>query len=99
MAYPVEIVEKAKKYFAEEVVWFRIGSYPYPGETRESFFQATTEQANELGRLLEGRFKNEDAFEFVGEGEFLGWTVEEICEALAHEAESKRWFDSTQEGD
>ena len=94
VAYPQHLIDEATRYYKETQVTFRIGIYPFPGETIQSFFEATTEQANQLGLLLDGRFTNEDAFEFVGEGEFLGWTIEEITEALAISASPNLKFTS-----
>jgi hypothetical protein len=95
MAATPELIEKATKFYKETKVTFRIGSYPYPGKTTESFFEATTEQAHQLGLLLDGRFAPADSFEFVGEGEFLGWTIGEIAETLAINEENKQHGNST----
>jgi len=95
--YPPQLVEQATRYYKEIKVTFRIGVYPFPGKTIESFFEATTEQAHQLGLLLEAhaKFTGQDAFEFVGEGEFLGWTIEEIAEGLALLASPNFKFEST----
>jgi hypothetical protein len=79
-------LERATRYYKEEEIWFVVNHFPDQGmgmEAVSSYFKATTEQANQLGKIFDAyNVSKQHGFEFIGEGEFLGWTIEEITEHL-----------------
>jgi hypothetical protein len=59
------------------------GSDPGSPEFQVSYFTATTEQANNLGLILDKLVgKNHPDIEFVGEGDFMGWSIKDIAENI-----------------
>jgi hypothetical protein len=67
----------ATKFYRTVPVSFVLSFELEKSELVTTYFKATTEDAAKLARILETRFTPKE-FEFIGEGEFLGWSIKEI---------------------